>query len=193
MEEALIIVRIVKNNFYITIGGLLKNHPNINFKDFKKMKLKSKTKSFDVIKLGNIKEVILNLEKLVLAIPCPINDSCKKCGESISFKKVNHDKFINIIQKSFPDICGDCIEKIIACEFLNKISPYLNTFTQSLDASKQNFGNDDVFDYCLNLAEKYNLLYYFGYDKALFSINSDNSILKKYSNFIDGLILIYAT
>ena len=176
----------VKDNFYITKDGLLKNHPNINFKGFEQKKLKSKTRTFEVIKLGNINtEVITNLEKLILNIPGPIKDSCKKCGESISFKKMKQDKLINIIQKSYPDTCGDCIEKIIACEFLNKISPFLNQHTQSLELSKKNFGNDVAFEYCLNLAEKYNLLYYFGYDKSLFSINSDNNVLKKYSNLID--------
>ena len=175
----------VKNNFYIAKDGLLKNYPNLNFKGFEEKKLKTKTRSFGVIKLGEIKDAIMNLEKLVLAIPGPIKGSCKTCGESISSNKIKQDNIINYIQKSHPDMCGECIEKIIACEFLNKISPYLNQHTQSLEMSKKDFGNDVAFEYCLNLVEKFNLLYYFGYDKSLFSINSDNKILKKYSKLID--------
>ena len=175
----------VKNNFYIAKEGLLKNHPNLNFKGFEKKKLKSKTRTFEVIKIGEIKDAIMNLEKLVLAIPGPIKDSCKICGELISPKKIKQDTIINNIQKSHPNMCGECIEKIIACEFINKISPYLNHHTQSLEISKKDFGNDVVFEYCLKLAENYNLLYYFGYDKSLFSINSGNKILKKYFKLID--------
>ena len=148
------------------------------------------------IELGDIssKNFIKRLESFLGKIKTPEDfsnktegsetmDKCEICKKS---KNKNMHPFVKKISTRKGGYCGDCIEKILACEFLKKANNLLqNNETKTLKISREKYSNEDEFDFGIKLLEKYDILKYVGVKKLFFTVDRNNPIIKEYNKYID--------
>ena len=192
----------IKGNIKLLLNNDIfkQKYPQINTDMFHKSNITSNKNSVRYIDLGFInRDFITNLEIILTELEKTPNkaektpdktekNSCKICGRNKKSIKVNDN--ISKIQSKNPEFCGECLEKIIACEFYEKIRPQLkNNETKSINIAREKFANDEVFNYGLKLLEKYNILRYIGVKKLLFSIDDKNPVLIKYQKYADNNLI----
>ena len=172
---------------------LSERYPNLDTTNFKSFYHKDSTRYID---LGFIEgDFIDNLEKLVqksAQITHKVNtkpkkvvkNPCEICSREIT--RIKSDPEIENLKKHRSNLCGECIEKILACEFFQKIDKILdNSKTKTLLSEKEKFGNDDVFDYSIKILEKYDIIKFIGVKKLFFTVDKNHSLIKQYSAYID--------
>lgn len=182
----------------INLDLLNERYPNINIGDFKIINFKSFVNSQDlnVFDLGNLDiDFIDNLEKLIKAAysvksqneTLSLNvkkdsDDCKICSKKKSNFKI--DSNLTNLSNLRPELCGKCIEKIVASEFYTKASHLLQgNRVDEIKVSKEKFGNDHLFDIGLKLLEKYGIIQYVGVKKLFYTIDKSSYLVKKYLKY----------
>ena len=183
----------------INYNILKERYPYINTSNFKITNFKSFDSSIDleVIDLGNLDSFIGNIEKLINAAymiksqndnnPEKIkeySDACKICSKKKSNFKL--DSNLNNLKKSKPELCGKCIEKIVASEFYTKLTPLLKgNNSDEIKFAKEKFGNDQQFEIGLKLLEKYKIIQYIGIKKLFYTLDKNSYLVKKYIKYSD--------
>ena len=200
-ENSLGLFSIKSSEIHILINyNILKErYPYINTSNFKITNFKSFDSSIDleVIDLGNLDSFIGNIEKLINAAymiksqndnnPEKIkeySDACKICSKKKSNFKL--DSNLNNLKKSKPELCGKCIEKIVASEFYTKLTPLLKgNNSDEIKFAKEKFGNDQQFEIGLKLLEKYKIIQYIGIKKLFYTLDKNSYLVKKYIKYSD--------
>ena len=201
-------IMIMKNssvNILINNSLLIERYSNINMYDFKQKRLKSNkgTLSIAVSDLGMLDDDFIdNLEILIksakpnktasesvikpeVSEDSDKKDLCKICGKEISEVKFNSK--LNEVKPFTPGVCGNCVEKIIACEFYKEISPLIKSNeTKDLPIVREKYANDELFNLGMELMEKYNFMKYVGVKKLFFTIHENTDLMKKYSGYCDS-------
>lgn len=182
----------------LNIDVFKKRYPQIDDGLFSKSNITSHENSMKYIDFGFIsKGLIGNLEILLSElekepVKKPVvkveNDKCKICAKNQFSVKIDHH--LHKIHLENPEFCGECLEKIIACEFYAKIKSQLKgNETKTLNIAREKFANDELFDYGLKLLEKYSILRYIGVKKLLFTIDTNNNVLKQYNQYAKSQLL----
>ena len=198
-----------KIHILINYDILKKRYPYFNTGDFKISKFKSidTNLNLNVIDLGNLDgDFLENLEKLiqlssVLEIlddeeveksdkitnkrdTIPKSQQCYICLKDKNKIKINSN--LNSLKNLKPELCGRCIEKIVASEFYTKLVPLLRgNETKDLNIARERFGNAETFDIGLKLLEKYDIIKYIGIKKLFFTIEKDPYLVAKYIKYSD--------
>ena len=182
----------------INYNILKERYPYINTSNFKITNFKSFDSSIDleVIDLGNLDSFIENIEKLINAASMiksqennsgkikEYSDACEICSKKKSNFKL--DSNLNNLKKSKPELCGKCIEKIVASEFYTKLTPLLKgNNSDEIKFAKEKFGNDQQFEIGLKLLEKYKIIQYIGIKKLFYTLDKNSYLVKKYIKYSD--------
>ncbi len=183
----------------INYNILKERYPYINTSNFKITNFKSFDSSIDleVIDLGNLDSFIRNIEKLINVASMiksqndnnpekikEYSDACKICSKKKSNFKL--DSNLNNLKKSKPELCGKCIEKIVASEFYTKLTPLLKgNNSDEIKFAKEKFGNDQQFEIGLKLLEKYKIIQYIGIKKLFYTLDKNSYLVKKYIKYSD--------
>lgn len=214
IEDSILIIDIDKENEYSpeSIGWLIENtngvklllnldmlnekYPNIDTSEFNSFHVKSGKIYRNYIDLSYIdsNDFIINLEKIIKKTPDDSkntvkvvknnNNTCEICKNNKNSPNVHSN--VKRLLKNKPNFCGNCIEKIITCEFFKKVNPLItNNETKTLRITREKYSNDEEFDFGLKLLEKYNIIKYIGIKKLFFTLDKDNLIIKKYSEYVD--------
>lgn len=209
--------RVKNSEIHILINYtvLKKRYPYFNTGNFKITEILSidTRQNYKVIDLGSLsEEFIENLEKLiklssVLELfedeeeePADLNNNekppkrdsnqCAICEKNKDNFKINSE--LNNLKNLKPELCGRCIEKIVASEFYTKLSPLLKgNESKDLDIAKEKYGNDQIFDIGVKLLEKYGIINYIGVKKLFFTIDKNSYLVTKYLEYSekDNLLL----
>ena len=171
----------------------------ISTSNFKLTNFKSVDGSIDleVIDLGNLDSFIENIEKLINAASMiksqkdntsekikEYSDVCEICSKKKSNFKL--DSNLSNLKKSKPELCGKCIEKIVASEFYTKLVPFLKgNNSDELIVAKEKFGNDQQFEIGLKLLEKYKIIQYIGVKKLFYTLDKNSYLVKKFIKYSD--------
>ena len=182
----------------INYNILKERYPYINTSNFKITNFKSFDSSIDleVIDLGNLDSFIENIEKLINAASMiksqennsgkikEYSDACEICSKKKSNFKL--DSNLNNLKKSKPELCGKCIEKIVASEFYTKLTPLLKgNNSDEIKFAKEKFGNDQQFEIGLKLLEKYKIIQYIGIKKLFYTLDKNSYLVNKYIKYSD--------
>lgn len=179
-------------DFCLNLRLLNKKYPKIDISEFEICEYQNK--KYIVIDKIESENFIKNLELFVVKIKdtkknyitnknSKNHNKCEICNNNIN---KNYSSEIRKIYEIKPDLCGKCIEKIMACEFLKKADLILqNNETKTLNISREKFSNDREFDYGISLLEKLKILRYIGVKKLFYTINKNNPILNEYNNYIN--------
>ena len=172
---------------------LNERYPNIETSDFKSFYHKDSSRYID---LGFIEgDFIDNIEKLIkksdetapkvkVPVKKAVKNPCEICSRDMS--KIKSLAEIENLKKFRNNLCSECIEKIVATEFFQKLNKILdNNKTKTLASEREKFGNDDVFDFSMNILEKYDIIKFIGVKKLFFTINNNYPLIKEYSKYID--------
>ena len=188
---------------------LKKRYSYFNTGDFKLTTFRSIENSLNIqtIDLGSLTEdFIENLEKLIKlssvleiidddkeeVIDSKINEKnssnnpelCSICLKDKNSFKINSN--LNNLKDLKPELCGKCIEKILASEFYTKLTPLLKgNETKDLNIAKEKYGNDQTFEIGLKLLEKYDIIRYIGVKKLFFTLDKNSYLVKKYLKYSD--------
>jgi len=198
------------SEIHIFINDKILNHryPNFNTGDFKinQYKLPDKNKNINVIDLGSLgDDFIINIEKFIELTP-NINkkahekiikeeilknedkkdnkDLCEICSKNK--RNVKIDSKLNTLSNIRPELCGDCIEKIVASEFYQKVNPLItDNETKSLKNVREKFSNDQLFDLGMKLLEKYKIFRYMGNKRLFFRLEKNSQIVSEFIKYSD--------
>lgn len=135
-------------------------------------------------------------KRSIIRLNMKVNDGtpiikCKICKAENKFTSKN--LYLDKIHNNHPKICETCIEKILCCEFYKYVLPHINSndFLELNNLEKQ-FNDDELYEYCMRLLEKYNIIQYSGALISSFNINKNSKILKdyeEYTNYDDSCFL----
>ncbi len=182
-----------KNHIYLNTDILKNNYPGTDLSEYKKFKFHVKKTGLElkVIDAGSIGEdFIQNIEKLIGEVSKSDNNQfageeidkakqCSICGGDKTRIKLNTK--LHRLNGERPDYCGNCVEKIVVCEFYNKIKPLIKSNqTKDLYIVREKFADDEVYDLGMDLLEKHKILRYVGAKKLFFTIDTKSKILHKY-------------
>ena len=172
---------------------LNKRYPNLDTSDFKSFYHKDSSRYIDLGFLegdfiDNIEKLVKKSDDTVLKVKVPVKKAaknpCEICSRDIS--KIKSLPEIENLKNFRSNLCSECIEKIVAAEFFQRLNKTLdNNKTKTLDSEREKFGNDDVFDFSINILEKYDIINFIGVKKLFFTINNNYPMIKEYSKYID--------
>jgi hypothetical protein len=112
------------------------------------------------------------------------NDFCVLCGKSISNVKL--DSKIEILKKTNPDKCNDCLEKIHAAHGLSELKKLVSIklFNEKTISSKVK--EPETFKSYFKILKKLNLIKDFTKDVYLFNQAKDiDKFIEKYGNYFE--------
>ena len=204
-SECLGLIYVNQNNIEIAINQekLMEKYPNfkhLNEFDIHQINIfKNYSEIINTIVIGkldddffdNFKHLVEDLKHSNKSIPkkeeiLTNNDRCIICNKKTANTQKSHDKTIKELSKLKPEICNECVEKILIYEFYTEISDSLkNNETKDLQIAKEKFASDYAFEYCLKLLEEYKIIDYIGIKKLFYTLDRNNEILIKYSKFSD--------